>query len=135
MRELISNASDALNKVRLKSLTSEDIYQKEAELEIEILLDEENRTITFKDTGIGMTKDELITNLGTIAQSGTEGFINEDMSEEERKEFIGQFGVGFYSAFLVANKVEVISRSYLPDAEPFKWISEIRSCIQCICYE
>ncbi len=123
LRELISNASDALNKVRLKMLTSEDVIQKEAPLEIHIIPNKEKGTLTIKDTGIGMTKKELIDNLGTIAQSGTLEFLN-NAEGEELDELIGQFGVGFYSAFLVADKVEVRSKSYKPKTHAYMWTSE-----------
>ncbi len=123
LRELISNASDALNKVRLKMLTSEDVIQKDAPLEIHIIPNKEKGTLTIKDTGIGMTKKELIDNLGTIAQSGTLEFLN-NAEGEELDELIGQFGVGFYSAFLVADKVEVRSKSYKPKTHAYMWTSE-----------
>ncbi len=122
LRELISNASDALNKIRLKQLTNEEVFEPEAELEIELIINKEDKTLTIRDTGIGMTKDELITNLGTIAQSGTEEFIK-SLEEGANSDLIGQFGVGFYSAFLVADKVKVISRSYKPDSKAYEWVS------------
>lgn len=123
LRELISNASDALNKVRIKTLTSEDVYQKELPLEIQLIPNKEKGTLTIKDTGIGMTKKELVTNLGTIAQSGTLEFLN-NAEGEELDELIGKFGVGFYSAFLVADKVEVRSKSYKPRSKSYVWSSE-----------
>lgn len=121
LRELLSNASDALNKVRIKKLTNEEVFDADKELEIEILIDKENNTITFRDTGIGMNQDEVVTNLGTIAQSGTEEFLK--ALENGDNSLIGQFGVGFYSSFLVAEKVEVLTRSYESDSTGYKWVS------------
>lgn len=124
LRELISNASDALNKVRIKMLTSEKIYDKDLDLKIEILADEENTTLTVRDYGIGMTKQELIDNLGTIAKSGTEEFLQAMESGESTDSLIGRFGVGFYSAFLVSDEVQVLTRSYKPTAKAYRWVSD-----------
>ncbi len=121
LREVLSNASDALNKVRIRQLTNEEIFDEERELEIEIILDKEAKTITIRDYGIGMTKDEMVKNLGTIAQSGTEEFIKAIESGDET--LIGQFGVGFYSTFLVADEVDVISKSAIPGEKAHKWSS------------
>ncbi|XP_039194128.1 endoplasmin [Crotalus tigris] len=114
LRELISNASDALDKIRLMSLTDETALSDNEELTIKIKCDKEKNMLHVIDTGIGMTKDELIKNLGTIAKSGTSEFLNKitEMQEENQStsELIGQFGVGFYSAFLVADKVIVTSK-------------------------
>ncbi|CAG08708.1 unnamed protein product, partial [Tetraodon nigroviridis] len=114
LRELISNASDALDKIRLLSLTDEDAMASNEELTIKIKSDKEKNMLHITDTGIGMTKDELVKNLGTIAKSGTSEFLNrmtEMQSEgQSTSELIGQFGVGFYSAFLVADKVIVTSK-------------------------
>ncbi|KAM6436567.1 endoplasmin [Liasis olivaceus] len=114
LRELISNASDALDKIRLMSLTDESVLSANEELTIKIKCDKEKNMLHVIDTGIGMTKDELIKNLGTIAKSGTSEFLNKitEMQEENQStsELIGQFGVGFYSAFLVADKVIVTSK-------------------------
>ena len=108
VRELVSNAVDALEKLRHLQLTEKTVADPDLGLEINIATDEEANTITVADYGIGMTKDELISNLGTIAQSGSKAFLKE-LSEGDRKEanIIGQFGVGFYSAYLVADRVEV----------------------------
>ncbi|XP_059366877.1 endoplasmin-like [Carassius carassius] len=114
LRELISNASDALDKIRLLSLTHEDALAGNEELTIKIKSDKEKNMLHITDTGIGMTKEELVRNLGTIAKSGTSEFLSKmtDMQEEGQStsELIGQFGVGFYSAFLVADKVIVTSK-------------------------
>ncbi|XP_051237772.1 endoplasmin [Dicentrarchus labrax] len=114
LRELISNASDALDKIRLLSLTNEDAMASNEELTIKIKSDKEKNMLHITDTGVGMTKEELVKNLGTIAKSGTSEFLNK-MTEVEAEgqstsELIGQFGVGFYSAFLVADKVIVTSK-------------------------
>nr|UED96498.1 heat shock protein 90b1 [Larimichthys polyactis] len=114
LRELISNASDALDKIRLLSLTNEDAMAANEELAIKIKSDKERNMLHITDTGVGMTKDELVRNLGTIAKSGTSEFLNKmtEMQTEGQStsELIGQFGVGFYSAFLVADKVIVTSK-------------------------
>lgn len=125
VRELVSNASDALEKMRLKQLTEKDIYEGDRELEIEIITDEEAKTLTISDAGIGMTKEELVENLGTIAHSGTKAFL-EKMKEQGdgNADVIGQFGVGFYSAFMAAHKVEVHAHSWQPDAPGHTWSSD-----------
>ncbi|KAI4901546.1 hypothetical protein NFI96_000888 [Prochilodus magdalenae] len=114
LRELISNASDALDKIRLLSLTNEDALAGNEELTVKIKADKEKNMLHITDTGIGMTKDELVRNLGTIAKSGTSEFLNKmtEMQSEGQStsELIGQFGVGFYSAFLVADRVIVTSK-------------------------
>eukprot|EP00064_Thunnus_orientalis_P005434 superscaffoldBa00000533_g5448 len=114
LRELISNASDALDKIRLLSLTNEDAMAANEELTIKIKSDKEKNMLHITDTGIGMTKEDLVKNLGTIAKSGTSEFLNKmtEMQAEDQStsELIGQFGVGFYSAFLVADKVIVTSK-------------------------
>lgn len=126
LRELISNASDAINRFRFEMLTREadEVVDADAELAIDIAAGEDDNTLTISDSGIGMTKEDVIENLGTIARSGAASFLKAlQENPGEGREIIGQFGVGFYSVFMVADKVEVISRSYLPDAQAVRWVS------------
>ncbi len=124
LRELISNASDALHRVQFEMLTNRDMLDPEAELAIHLDFDEEAKTLTVSDTGIGMTRDELIENLGTIAQSGAMAFLKSLEEGQRPDDIIGQFGVGFYSVFMVADEVKVTSRSYQPEAQAWTWISQ-----------
>lgn len=125
LRELISNASDALEKIRFESTKGTDIEQKELPLEIILEFDEKKHTITISDTGIGMTEDELINNIGTIAKSGTSDFLRQlETSKENVSSLIGKFGVGFYSVFMVAEKVEIKTKSFLKGNPALKWISD-----------
>jgi len=122
LRELLSNASDALNRMRFEMVTNQKVLDPKAELSIHIKADKESRTLTIEDTGIGMTKDEIIENLGTIAQSGARKFLEATKDQKtDLARVIGQFGVGFYSVFMVADWVRVTSRSYQPDAEAVTW--------------
>lgn len=125
LRELISNASDALNRVQFEMLTNRDVRDPDAELAIWLEADPEQGTLTIRDTGIGMTREELIEHLGTIAQSSARAFVERtrEAHKASASEIIGQFGVGFYSVFMVADKVTVISRSYRPEAEAARWES------------
>ena len=126
LRELISNASDALDKIRFRSLTDRTIVDAEAELEVELTVDSGAKTLTIRDTGIGMTRDEVAANLGTIARSGSAEFIRElgeSEDEKEKLQLIGQFGVGFYSVFMIAERVVVTTRSADPEAEAVIWES------------
>ncbi|MGG7078986.1 molecular chaperone HtpG [Clostridium sardiniense] len=122
LRELISNASDAIDKIYYKALVDDSIKFNKDDYYIKITPDKENRTLTISDTGIGMTKEDLEDNLGVIAQSGSLKFKKENEVNDEHN-IIGQFGVGFYSAFLVADKVTVISKAFGSN-EAYKWESE-----------
>ena len=123
LRELISNASDALDKLNMLVLTNEEYKGVKFDPRIDIKRDKENKLLTITDTGIGMNEDDLMNNLGTIAKSGTKAFL-ENMTGDEKVDshLIGQFGVGFYSAFMVANKVEVITKK-AGEEQAYKWIS------------
>lgn len=124
LRELISNASDAIDKLYFKSLTDDSVKLAREDFKIHIDLDKENRTIKISDSGIGMTGEELENNLGTIAKSGSFNFKKENADNEKTDDIsvIGQFGVGFYSSFMVADKVEVISKAFGEDIA-HKWVS------------
>ena len=119
LRELISNASDAIDKLKFISLTDTSV---DTDFQIVITADKDKRTLTVEDNGVGMTEEDLEKNLGTIAESGTLAFKKEN-EIKDGEELIGQFGVGFYSAFMVADKIEVYSRAYKSD-KAFKWESE-----------
>ena len=126
LRELIANASDAIDKYHYLSLT-DDKLEKRNDYKIELAFDKTNRTITISDNGIGMTKDEIINNLGTVAKSGSKEFMEkinkEEIDKDEEREIIGQFGVGFYSSYLVAEKVQVDTKSPYSD-QAYRFISD-----------
>jgi molecular chaperone HtpG len=122
LRELLSNSSDALNRLRFEMVTNQDVLDPAAELAIHINVDKDARMLTIQDTGIGMTREEIIENLGTIAQSGARKFLEATKDKNaDLTQVIGQFGVGFYSVFMVADWVQVTSRSYRPDAKAVNW--------------
>ena len=122
LRELISNASDAIDKLYFRSLTDDSVNMTKSDFAIEIIPDKENRTLTIKDNGIGMTKEELEEHLGTIANSGSLQFKSENQMEDDHQ-IIGQFGVGFYSAFMVASRVTVKSKAFGAE-KAYVWQSE-----------
>ena len=122
LRELISNASDALDKLYYRSLTDKKVKVNKDDLSIHLAFNKDERTITITDTGCGMTKEELEENLGTIAKSGSLSF-KENMTKEEKVDIIGQFGVGFYSAFMVSDKISVTTKS-IDSKDAFLWESE-----------
>src|SRR5262245_16026645 len=126
LRELISNASDALSRVQFEQLTNHEVRDPDAELYIEVKVDKDAGTLTISDTGIGMSHDEMAENLGVIAHSGAKGFIEAMKNAQngaKAQDIIGQFGVGFYSVFMAADKVRVVSRSYRPDSQAYVWES------------
>ena len=125
LRELVSNSADALEKFRHQSLLEEKVFDSHVPLEVNIEMDDKANTLTITDTGIGMDRGELEANLGTIAHSGSKTFFTK-LSEAARKDvnLIGQFGVGFYAAFMVAKKVRVLSRSYRMDDMGHEWSSD-----------
>lgn len=139
LRELLSNAADALSKVQFEALTNPDIFDKDQPLQVSISADEKGRLLTVEDTGVGMTREQLVSQIGTIAHSGTKRFLKEmaaseteeaDGKKKKKKkdlslpELIGQFGVGFYSVFMVADKVTIETRSIEPDAKAVCWESD-----------
>ncbi len=124
LREIISNASDAIDKLNYMALTDPDCRKNTGEFAITLSIDKDARTLTVSDNGIGMSREELEKNLGTIAFSGSRGF-KENMDESDAvkaSEIIGQFGVGFYSAFMAADSISVVSRKY-GEEESFRWES------------
>ena len=128
LRELISNASDAIDKVHFESLTNRELLEGDDAFEIFLVPDKDSHTFSISDNGIGMTKDELIENIGTIAKSGTKAFLDQLKKAKEADEsiddkgLIGQFGVGFYSAFMVADKVTILTRK-AGESQAWKWES------------
>lgn len=126
IRELISNAVDALNKVKFEILTDHEIADKDAELRIDISFDKSKNKLIIEDTGIGMTKKELVDNIGTIAHSGTVSFLKKlaKSDEKDQMDMIGKFGVGFYSSFMVAREIHIYTRSYRKSSKGFLWKSK-----------
>src|SRR3954462_15843329 len=125
LRELISNASDAADKLRFEAINNDALYGNDHELKIKVLFDKEARTITISDNGIGMSRDEAISHLGTIAKSGTKEFFSKLSGDQQADAaLIGQFGVGFYSGFIVADKITVETRrAGVPVSEGVRWVS------------
>lgn len=126
LRELVSNASDACDKLRFVSLSEPNAMAGNEELKIKIRGDEASKTLTIEDTGIGMSKEDLVSSLGTIARSGTAKFMEMLKSQSDGENLIGKFGVGFYSAFLVADKITVTSKNHTDD-KTWTWESEINA--------
>jgi len=127
VRELISNAADATEKLKFLQTSGAEIFEPDAALTISVATDDQAKTITFTDAGLGMTHGELIDNLGTIAHSGSKAFLEQLKASKDDAQLIGQFGVGFYAAFMVAEKVTVFSRSYLPGETGWLWTSDGRT--------
>src|SRR5262245_21045008 len=124
LRELISNASDACDRLRYRALTEPELARDNASYRITLVPSKAVRTLTVEDTGIGMSRDELIENLGTIARSGTSRFLDQVSAEAKPDlSLIGQFGVGFYAAFMVSDRVEVLSRK-AGETHAWKWASD-----------
>src|SRR3989442_9898969 len=126
LRELISNASDAADKLRFEALSSNALYGSDADLKIRVSFDKQARTLTVSDNGIGMSREEVVNNIGTIAKSGTREFFQSltgDQAKDAR--LIGQFGVGFYSSFIVADRVTLLTRrAGLPSGDAVRWESD-----------
>lgn len=125
VRELVSNAADAVDKVRFESIRGTEIYQPDLAFEIKIDLDKDKKMVIITDTGIGMTREELISNIGTIAHSGSAEFLKRIAENDQAgPTLIGQFGVGFYSVYMVAERVEITTRTYLKDGATWHWSSD-----------
>jgi molecular chaperone HtpG len=126
LRELISNASDAINKIKFDSLNRDDLLEDNKDWKIKIAVDKEKKTLTVSDNGVGMSRAEAVENLGTIAKSGTRAFLEslQKSADSERPELIGQFGVGFYSSFMVADRVTVVSRRSGDPKDGVRWESD-----------
>jgi len=126
LRELISNASDALNKIRFRMLTDRDVVDADAEQRIDIKLDKNENTLVLTDTGVGMTKEDLLRRIGTVASSGTLEFVQELKKKDGPMDasLIGQFGVGFYSAFMVADTITIDTRHADTDSHGLRWTSD-----------
>ncbi len=126
LRELISNASDACDKLRFEAISDDSLLSEDSELKIQVEYDKESRTVTIRDNGVGMSRDEVVSNVGTIAKSGTKEFLDKLTGDQSKdSHLIGQFGVGFYSAFIVADKVTLITRrAGLEKNQSVQWESE-----------
>jgi molecular chaperone HtpG len=124
VRELISNAADALEKLKFLQTAGTELVEPETPLTIQVTTDDTAKTVTITDTGVGMTQEELVENLGTIAHSGSKAFLQQLKANKDDAHLIGQFGVGFYSAFMVASQVSVYTRSAKPEAEGLVWTSD-----------
>ena len=126
LRELVSNASDACDKLRFEAIDNPELFQGDTDLRIRVEYDKDQRTVTISDNGIGMSRDEAVANLGTIARSGTKEFFSQLTGDKQKDaQLIGQFGVGFYSSFIVAGKVSVLSRrAGLSETEAILWESD-----------
>lgn len=126
LRELVSNASDALNKIRYRTLTDKDVLDAEKDLQIKITVDKDNHALTIEDSGIGMSKDDLIKRIGTVASSGTLDFVTQLQKDGKKidADMIGQFGVGFYSVFMVTEKVTIETRAADKDSVGLRWVSD-----------
>src|SRR6266851_8797929 len=129
LRELISNASDALNKIKFNSLQHEELLEGNKDWKIKIAVDKDKQTLTVSDNGIGLSRAEAVENLGTIAKSGTRAFLEslKQANDSSRPDLIGQFGVGFYSSFMVADKVTVVSRPAGDPTQGVRWESDGQS--------
>lgn len=119
LRELISNASDALDKIRFLAVSASDLLGDTKNLDIKISFNEKLKTLTIRDTGVGMTREDLVNNLGTLAKSGTKKFLENMVGENADMGLIGQFGVGFYSVYLVADRVRVVTKN--PKDDQYIW--------------
>ncbi len=127
LRELISNSVDALNKVHIQTLTNPEVDEKELDLRVDISIDKDNKMVVIEDSGIGMTKEDLVENIGTIAHSGTLDFvkkITESSTGNDKMDLIGQFGVGFYSSFMVAEEIKIITKYYVKGSKAYLWQSK-----------
>src|SRR3954468_18560011 len=126
LRELISNAADAIDKLRFEALQNPEKLKGNSDWQIRLIPDEKEKTLTVRDNGIGMSREQIVENLGTIAKSGTRAFLQslKQADAKERPELIGQFGVGFYASFMVADKVTVVSRTAGPKENGVRWESD-----------
>lgn len=126
LRELVSNGSDACDKLRFEALADDSLYAGDGELQLSVSFDKDDKTITISDTGVGMSRDEVINNIGTIARSGTKQFLDAMTGDQAQDaHLIGQFGVGFYSAFVVADKVSLSTRRAGQAADSgTRWVSD-----------